>query len=49
MKFFPTVGNIVGCDFAGIIEELGPDSPTDLKVGDRVASWVHGCTYPILE
>lgn len=43
MKFFPSVGNIIGCDFAGIVEELGADAPRDLQVGDRVASWVHGC------
>ena len=38
-----TKGSIVGCDFAGTVEEIGPDVPEDLlKVGDRVCSFVHG-------
>ena len=41
----PAEGNIVGCDFAGIVEELGPETQTDLKVGDRIAGFVHGCAY----
>lgn len=45
MKYFSTKGNIVGCDFAGVVEELGPDAPANLKVGDRVAGFVHGCEY----
>lgn len=41
--FWPTEGNIAGCDFAGIVEELGEEAPEDLSIGDRVACWVHGC------
>lgn len=41
--FWPTEGNISGCDFAGVIEELGEGAPEDLHVGERVACWVHGC------
>lgn len=41
-KFFPTEGNVVGCDYAGVVEELGPEASADLKVGDRVCGFVHG-------
>ncbi|EJD00001.1 dehydrogenase [Fomitiporia mediterranea MF3/22] len=47
VTFVPTTGNVVGCDFAGIIEELGSEIPLDShKVGDRVAGIVHGAAYP---
>ncbi|KAJ7730967.1 chaperonin 10-like protein [Mycena maculata] len=36
-------GNILGCDFAGTVVEIGPEVPTDLrKKGERVAGLVHG-------
>ncbi|KAI0386929.1 putative zinc-binding oxidoreductase ToxD [Hypomontagnella monticulosa] len=34
-------GTIIGADFSGIVEELGPDV-TNLKVGDKIAGFVHG-------
>ncbi|KAK7466234.1 hypothetical protein VKT23_004962 [Stygiomarasmius scandens] len=33
---------IVGCDFAGIVMQLG-DRVTGFEIGDRVAGMVHGC------
>jgi F420-0:gamma-glutamyl ligase len=37
------VGAVVGNDFAGTVDELGPGvDATEFKVGDRVASFVHG-------
>jgi len=38
------IGAVAGCDFAGIVEELGPevDDGGRIKVGDRVATFTHG-------
>lgn len=36
---------VCGHDFAGVIEQLGPDVSTETrKVGQRVAGWVDACT-----
>ncbi|KAF2277950.1 oxidoreductase [Westerdykella ornata] len=32
----------VGCDFAGIVEEVGPNPSKSFQKGDRVAGFVHG-------
>ncbi|KAL4971338.1 chaperonin 10-like protein [Aspergillus desertorum] len=45
IDFISTKGATVGCDYAGIIQELGPevDPSLGLQVGDRVAGFTHGC------
>lgn len=42
-KWGKKAGSISGCDFSGIVEEIGPDVAPGLRsVGERVASMVHG-------
>jgi len=45
MRYISPEGAIMGCDFSGIVKDVGPDVK-DIKVGDRVASAVHGSCYP---
>lgn len=35
-------GARAGCDYAGVVEEVGPDVTKDFKKGDRIAGVVHG-------
>ncbi|KAI1458276.1 oxidoreductase-like protein [Annulohypoxylon moriforme] len=35
-------GCVVGCDYAGIVEEIGPDVKKSIKVGDKIAGFIHG-------
>ncbi|KAI7325863.1 GroES-like protein [Hortaea werneckii] len=35
-------GHTVGCDFAGVVEEIGPKVKKDWKKGDRIAGFTHG-------
>lgn len=39
---FPCVGIWVGCDYAGVVEEVGPGVTTDFKKGDRICGPVNG-------
>ncbi|KAL5341189.1 GroES-like protein [Aspergillus crustosus] len=40
---FAPPGSLVGCDYAGIIEEVGSRVTKPFKRGDRVAGFTHGC------
>ena len=33
-------GNLLGCDYAGVVEQIGPDVKRDFKKGDRIC----GCS-----
>lgn len=35
-------GTLVGCDWAGTVEEIGPNVKREFKKGDRVAGFAHG-------
>lgn len=37
-------GTLVGCDWAGIVEEIGPAVTKKFQRGDRVAGFAHGGT-----
>ena len=32
-------GNLLGCDYAGVIEEVGPGVKRDFKKGDRICGY----------
>lgn len=42
IDYQPSKGAIVGCDYSGIIEEVGKDVTKDFKKGDKVCGFVHG-------
>lgn len=42
--FVAPPGAVLGCDFAGVVQKV-TEGVTNVKVGDRVASFVHGGAY----
>ncbi|RFU31127.1 hypothetical protein B7463_g5208, partial [Scytalidium lignicola] len=38
----PGINTTVGCDYAGVIDKLGPGVGGDLKIGDRIAGFAYG-------
>jgi len=47
IDYMPKAGCLVGCDYAGIVHEVGKDV-TSVKKGDRIAGVAHGrkCSLP---
>ncbi|KAL7658336.1 hypothetical protein ACMYSQ_004467 [Aspergillus niger] len=43
VDFDSCAGTVVGCDYAGVVEAIGPRVTKPWKKGDRVAGFVHGC------
>lgn len=35
-------GTLVGCDYAGVVEAVGPKVTKDFRPGDRIAGFGHG-------
>ncbi|MCJ1474125.1 hypothetical protein MMC13_002783 [Lambiella insularis] len=40
--FFASKGALVGCDYSGVVEEVGDKVDTKWKVGDRICGFAHG-------
>lgn len=46
IDFISTKGATAGCDYSGVVEELGAAvDKNSIKVGDRVAGYTHGCKW----
>ncbi|KAI9369693.1 chaperonin 10-like protein [Aspergillus egyptiacus] len=43
IAYLAPVGVTVGCDYAGIVEAVGPNVRRPFKKGDRVCGFAHGC------
>lgn len=43
VDFMAPRGVTVGCDYAGIVEDVGPKVRKQFRKGDRVFGWAHGC------
>lgn len=46
IDYIAVKGAVAGCDYSGIVVEIGQDVATEWTIGDRVASFAHGCKYP---
>ena len=49
IDFLATPGALVGCDYSGIVLEVGPKVKKAFKKGDRVCGFVHGANKLQLE
>lgn len=49
IDYIPSPGATVGSDFAGFVEEVGPNAGSRWKKGDRIAGVVHGSNSLRLE
>ncbi|KAK5996244.1 Trans-enoyl reductase ACTTS2 [Cladobotryum mycophilum] len=43
IDFLASSGAIVGCDYSGIIHQIGANVQPGFQVGDRVMGMIHGC------
>ena len=49
MDFINTPGSIMGCDYAGVVLEVGPNCVKHFSKGDRVCGFVHGSNTTTLD
>ncbi|KAL8719833.1 MAG: hypothetical protein Q9225_003211 [Loekoesia sp. 1 TL-2023] len=49
IEFMPSPSVISGCDFAGVVEEIGPECNKSFKKGDRIYGMCHGANLIQLE
>lgn len=45
IDYLAAPGEIVGCDYSGVVVEVGARVQKQFRPGDRVAGFVHGCWY----
>ncbi|KAH8697836.1 zinc-binding oxidoreductase [Talaromyces proteolyticus] len=49
IAYVSPVGSLIGCDYAGIVEEVGKDVKKPFKKGDRICGFAHGGNASQLE